>query len=51
MKNWFRRRDRASEIHEEVESHIGMREEFNRAAGMSPARRIPALAASSATPR
>jgi predicted permease len=36
MKNWFRRRDRAREIHEEVESHLEMRTELNRAAGMSP---------------
>ena len=36
MKNWFRRRDRSQEIHEEVESHVAMRAELNRAAGMSP---------------
>jgi predicted permease len=35
MKLWFRRRDRAREIHEEVESHLAMRAELNRAAGMS----------------
>src|ERR1700739_4976358 len=34
MKNWFRRRDRAEEIHEEVESHLAMRAEMNRDAGM-----------------
>ena len=37
MKNWFRRRDRAREIHEEVESHLAMRAELNRASGMAPA--------------
>ena len=36
MKNWFRRRDRAGEIHEEIESHIAMRAERNRLAGMAP---------------
>ena len=36
MKNWFRRRNRATEIHEEVESHLAMRADLNRAAGMSP---------------
>jgi hypothetical protein len=36
MKNWFRRRDRARGIHEEVESHLAMRTELNRSAGMSP---------------
>jgi hypothetical protein len=36
MKNWFRRRDRAHEIHEEVESHLAMRAELNRDSGMSP---------------
>jgi predicted permease len=36
MKNWFRRRDRAREIHEEVESHLAMRAELNRAGGMAP---------------
>ena len=36
MKNWFRRRDRAREIHEEVESHLAMRAELNRQGGMSP---------------
>jgi predicted permease len=36
MKNWLRRRDRAREIHEEVESHLAMRTDLNRAAGMSP---------------
>jgi putative ABC transport system permease protein len=35
MKNWFRRRDRAQEVHEEIESHLAMRAELNRAAGMS----------------
>jgi predicted permease len=36
MKNWFRRRDRSQEIHEEVERHLAMRAELNCAAGMSP---------------
>jgi putative ABC transport system permease protein len=36
MKNWFRKRHRAREIHEEVESHLAMRAELSRAAGMSP---------------
>jgi predicted permease len=36
MKNWFRRRDRAREIHEEIESHLAMRAEWNRDAGMAP---------------
>jgi len=36
MKNWFRRRDRAREIHEEIESHLAMRAELNRDAGMAP---------------
>ena len=27
MRNWFRRRDRAREIHEEIESHLAMRAE------------------------
>jgi putative ABC transport system permease protein len=35
MKNWLRRRDRAAEVHEEVESHLAMRSELNRASGMS----------------
>src|SRR5580704_16264222 len=34
MKNWFRRRDRAHEIHEEVESHLAMRADWNRDTGM-----------------
>ncbi|MEI9976188.1 MAG: permease prefix domain 1-containing protein [Ignavibacteriota bacterium] len=36
MKNWFRWRNRAREIHEEVESHLAMRAELNRDAGLSP---------------
>ena len=36
MKNWFRRRDRAQEIHEEIESHLAMRAELNRGSGMPP---------------
>ena len=36
MKNRFRRRDRAQEIHEEIESHLAMRAELNRAAGAPP---------------
>jgi len=36
MKNWFRRRDRAQEIHEELESHLAMRTELNRESGMPP---------------
>ena len=36
MKHWFRRRDRAREIQEEVESHLAMRAELNRQAGMLP---------------
>ena len=36
MKNWFRRRDHAREIHEEIESHLAMRAEWNREAGMAP---------------
>jgi len=36
MKNWFRRRDRAQEIHEEIESHLAMRTELNRESGMPP---------------
>ena len=35
MKNWFRRRNRAAEIHEEVQSHLEMREDWNRAGGAS----------------
>jgi len=37
MKNWFRKRDRSLEIHEEVESHLAMRTEMNQAEGLSPA--------------
>ncbi|HEX3748009.1 MAG TPA: ABC transporter permease [Bryobacteraceae bacterium] len=33
MKNWFRRRDRAGEIHDEIESHLAMRAEWNRSRG------------------
>jgi len=36
MKNWFRRRDRAAEIHEEIESHLAMRAELNRESGTPP---------------
>ena len=36
MKNWFRRRGRAAEIHEEIESHLAMRAELNRESGTPP---------------
>ncbi len=35
MKNWFRRRNREADIHEEVENHLAMRAEWNRAGGMA----------------